>query len=131
MKVLTKLVAGMTTSAALFGAWGCGGSTSGRPSVSSSTATAKVSGTVTFKGKPATKGTLTFDGANVERKMVAPVTVEIGKDGSFSLETVVGGNVARISNIPGFNPGMDINSAQIPVEVTEGMAPLTLEFPHK
>ena len=64
--------------AALFVGWGCGG---GAPPVDSSTAEATVQGTVTARGKPVTRGVITFDPSNIERP-VGPRTAPIGKDGT-------------------------------------------------
>ncbi len=129
MTFLTRIAAGLCTSATLIGFLGCDGSTAGRPAVSSSMTKTTVTGKVMHDGKPATKGTITFNGANVERKMVSSGTSDIGPDGSFKLETVIGGNQVTVAGIPGFNPGMNIMAIQQQVEVTEGMAPLELTFP--
>src|SRR4051812_45558137 len=68
---------------------GCG---DGSESVSASTTEAKVVGKVTIKGKPATKGRVMFSAANSRRKDVAPRAAEIGKDGSYEITTLIGGN---------------------------------------
>ena len=68
---------------------GCQGST---PSVDTTTAEASVHGTITFKGKPVTKGEVAFDPSNYLRKNEASRRVEIGKDGSYSVKTLAGVN---------------------------------------
>lgn len=84
--VSCSLVAGVV---AVF-AWGCGGA--GTPPVESSRTEAKVSGTVKIRGKAATKGKVTFDPSNIRRKDVAPSTAAIGKDGTYTITTLIGEN---------------------------------------
>jgi hypothetical protein len=72
--------------------WGC----DGRPAVSSSTTEATVKGTVTVKGKPATKGTVEFDPANYQRKDAQARSAPINPDGTYTIETLVGGNTVRV-----------------------------------
>ena len=76
---------------------GCG---DGAPSVDSSTAEGTVSGKVTIRGKPATKGSIIFDPSNIKRKDAAPVTAAIGADGSYSTKTLVGVNQVTFSGPP-------------------------------
>jgi hypothetical protein len=78
-------------SALLVVALGCEGG-GGMPSTDSSTAEAKVSGKVTVNGKVASKGKVTFDPANVRRKDAKSTTVDISKDGAYSVTTLVGEN---------------------------------------
>jgi len=77
------------TSATLVALAGCG---EGAPPVSSSTAEATVHGTVTYKGKPVTEGEIRFDPTNVQRRNAPIVTAPIGKDGTYSVKTLVGEN---------------------------------------
>jgi hypothetical protein len=64
----------------------------GAPSVSSSTTEATVHGTVKYKGTPINEGQIVFDPANIQRKSAAAVSAPLGKDGSYSVKTLVGGN---------------------------------------
>jgi hypothetical protein len=78
------------------GALGLGGGC-GSPSTTSSTAEATVHGTVKLKGKLLTSGKVFFNPSNVNRKDVAAVTAEIGKDGTYTIKTLVGRNVVSVS----------------------------------
>ena len=75
--------------------WGCGG---GTPSVSSSSEKVKVKGTVTLKGKPLNGGKIIFDPANINRRDAPASTFDVGKDGTFSGETLAGENSISVSN---------------------------------
>ncbi len=74
-------------------AWGCG---EGKPSVESSTTEATVTGKVTIRGKLATRGTVSFNPANYQRKYEIPRGAEIRKDGSYTVTTLIGGNVVFV-----------------------------------
>ena len=86
----------LTTAAATalsFAACGC---SDGTPSVESSTAEAKVTGTVTVNGKHMTSGTVTFDASNIARAGAAR-TANIKSDGTYEVTTLVGKNVVRVA----------------------------------
>ncbi len=85
----------MATATVLAATWGCGG---GTPSVSSSSEKVKVKGTVTLKGKPLDRGTILFDPSNINRRDAPVATLEIGKDGTFSGETLAGENSVSVTN---------------------------------
>jgi hypothetical protein len=72
---------------------GCGDSA---PAVTSSTEEATVHGVVTIDGKPAAGGKITFKSANIARKSAPDVSADIGKDGSYTLKTLVGENQIRV-----------------------------------
>ncbi|MHC5540881.1 hypothetical protein ACYOEI_21880 [Singulisphaera rosea] len=74
---------------ALVAATGCEG---GMPSVSSSFDQATVHGTVTVKGKRVSSGKVVFDPSNVYRKQTTSASAEIGKDGTYTISTLVGEN---------------------------------------
>ena len=80
---------------AVSAALGCDGG-GGAPTLSTTTAKATVSGTVTVKGKPVKKGTINFNPANAQRKDVAPVDATIGSDGKYKVETLAGTNRVRV-----------------------------------
>ncbi|MBX6315190.1 MAG: hypothetical protein IRY99_20115 [Isosphaeraceae bacterium] len=82
------------TAAVLALGWGC----SGKPPVSSSTEEATVTGKVFIKGKPATGGKVVFDPANYQRKDVTARTADIQKDGTYTIKTLVGGNMVRVDS---------------------------------
>ena len=95
MRLSRPRMVGVTAAGVLLAGWGCGdGST---PAVSSSTTEATVSGTVTIKGKPATKGEVTFDPANVNRKSAPLATAKINEEGTYTVTTLVGSNVVRVA----------------------------------
>jgi hypothetical protein len=76
---------------------GCG---DGKPSVSTSTEEATVSGTVKAEGKLVTQGEISFDPSNYLRKNVGMKTVPIGKDGTYSIKTLAGENRVRVEGFP-------------------------------
>ena len=87
--------AGAVAFATLLALWGCD---SGAPPVSSSTAQATVHGTVKYKGSPLDSGTIQFDPANIRRRDARMVSLPlIGKDGTYTIKTLQGGNVVRFS----------------------------------
>jgi hypothetical protein len=107
----------LTTAAATalsFAACGC---SDGTPSVESSTAEAKVTGTVTVNGKPMTSGTVTFDASNIARTGAAR-TADIKSDGTYEVSTLVGTNILRV-NGPEIakNPGLGYANETIDVPV--------------
>src|SRR4051794_21185477 len=89
-------IVGLIGTWTLMAGWGCGGGGSA-PAVSSSLTEATVSGTVTIKGKPATKGDVTFDPANSQRN-VAARSAPIGADGTYTVTTLLGGNTVRVTS---------------------------------
>ncbi len=68
---------------------GCG---EGKPSVETSTTEATVKGTVKLRGKLVTRGEISFDPSNYQRKNETARRVPIGKDGSYTVKTLVGAN---------------------------------------
>jgi hypothetical protein len=94
MRPSCHCIIGLIGAWTLLAGWGCGGGSA--PAVSSSMTEATVSGTVTIKGKPATKGEVSFDPANVSRNVGAR-TAPIGADGSYTVTTLLGGNVVRVA----------------------------------
>jgi hypothetical protein len=86
----TTLLALMT----LLVVWGCE-SGGGAPPVSGSSEEVTVKGTVTIKGTPATGGELLFDPANINRRDAMPRRAKVGKDGTFTVTTLVGENMVR------------------------------------
>jgi hypothetical protein len=93
-------------------AWGC----SGTPSVTSSTAEAKVTGTVKVNGKPMTSGKVTLDPSNYARETSQPRTGEIKSDGTYEVTTLVGKNGVRVAG-PEItkNPGLGYANETIDV----------------
>jgi len=104
LRRLTGLAA--TTLLAL--GWGCGGG----PAVETSTTEATVKGTVTIKGKPATEGSVTFDPSNINRKSESPRSAPIGKDGTYSVKTLVGLNQVTFS-IPAIAKDAQLQDARL------------------
>jgi hypothetical protein len=96
-------------------AWGC----SDRPSVVSSTAEAKVTGTVKVNGKPMTSGTVTLDPSNYARKDAEPRVGEIKSSGTYEVTTLVGKNTVRVAG-PEItkNPGLGYANETIDVPST-------------
>lgn len=101
-----------TATALSVAAWGC----SGRPSVVSSTAEAKVTGTVKVNGNPMTSGTVTLDPSNYARENADPRTGEIKPDGTYEVTTLVGKNRVQVAG-PEItkNPGLGYANEAIDV----------------
>ena len=90
-----RLSAGVLAGA-LLACYGCGGS--GAPPVSSSTEEATVHGRVTLDGKPPSGGSVSFDPSNIGRKDARIASAEIGKDGSYTIKTLVGENKVSVDS---------------------------------
>ena len=111
---------------ALIAAWGCDGG-GGAPSASSSTEEATVQRTVTIKGVPAAGGEIQFDPANVNRK-VMPRTAPIGKDGTYTIKTLVGGNSVTVRG-PAIDKDLGLAANQQMVEVHPGQNTIPIRVP--
>ena len=81
--------------AALLPFAGCGGESA--PSVASTNSEASVHGTVKYKGQPLTSGEIQFDPANIRRRDATQVHAPIGKDGTYTIKTLQGGNSIHVS----------------------------------
>ncbi len=86
---IRRAIAGLST-AALLTLSGCDGGSP--PSVDTSKSEATVKGVVKVNDAPATEGEIIFDAANYQRKDVAPRSAPIGKDGTYTIKTLTGGN---------------------------------------
>jgi hypothetical protein len=76
---------------------GCG---SGAPYAESSMTEATVTGRVTTQGKPVTNGQVVFDPSNINRRSETARTVELRKDGTYEVTTLIGENRVTLA-IPG------------------------------
>ena len=115
-----------SASALLITMWGCGDD---RGAVDTTTAEAKVFGTVRVRGKPMNGGEILFDPSNYQRK-VEPRKAKIGTDGTYSVMTLQGHNSARI-----FSP-MTKKEPQLgygihTIEVQAGDNPFDIDLPPK
>jgi hypothetical protein len=97
-------------------AWGC---SDGAPSVESSTAEAKVTGTVKVNGKPMTSGTVTLDPSNYRGKEVGQRTGQIKSDGTYEVTTLVGKNLVRVSG-PEITKNPGLGYANETIDVPDG-----------
>jgi hypothetical protein len=84
---------GLLATTLFFIGWGC----SDVPPVDTSTEEATVHGIITIKGKPVTSGRVVFDPANIKRN-TEPRKADIGKDGSYSIKTMVGENIVKLES---------------------------------
>jgi hypothetical protein len=124
MRGLQQRCAPIIASATLTLAWvGCDSS-----GVSSSTTEATVSGVVTVIGKPATGGQISFNPANVARKDAPTRSAEIGKDGRYTLRTLVGRN-AVILFMPQVGRSADLLRARKTIEVNTGENTCDIDVP--
>jgi hypothetical protein len=76
---------------------GAGGGCSGAPSATGSMEEATVKGTVRVRGKPVTNGRVSFRSSNINRPTAPTKDAEIGKDGTYSVTTLVGANFVDVS----------------------------------
>src|SRR4051812_35136641 len=88
--------------------WGCG---SDAPPVDTSTTEATVKGIVTIRSKPVSEGTISFDPSNMKRKSEPVRNAKIGKDGSYTIKTLVGRNNVSVSTpVTDKDPVLQYNS---------------------
>jgi hypothetical protein len=73
-----------------------GGCNTFAPGLSGSTVEATVSGIVRVRGKPVTNGEITFRSSNVNRRGAPTKNAPIGKDGRYTITTVVGENFVMV-----------------------------------
>ncbi len=106
--------------------WGCGGDS--KPAVESSTAEAKVHGTVKARGKTVTGGEVVFNPANGARKDAAVRKAAIGKDGTYEITTLVGKNSVRISG-PALEKDPQLGYAGLSYVVKSGDNTYDIELP--
>jgi hypothetical protein len=74
---------------------GCGNPDAPRMTASMEEAT--VTGVVRIRGKPVTNGRIGFRAANINRPDVRPIDTEIGRDGRFTIKTLVGDNSVDVT----------------------------------
>jgi hypothetical protein len=109
----------LTTAAATalsVAAWGC---SDGKPSVESSTAEAKVTGTVKVYGKPMTSGTVILDPINYARANVGVRKGEIKSDGTYEVTTLVGKQRVLVDG-PEITKNPELRYANYSVDVPSG-----------
>ena len=108
-------------SAALLIQAGCGE----KPSVDSTVAEGKVTGSVKIKGKPMTAGTITLDPSNYVRSNQTVRTGVIKADGTFEVTTLIGQNTVRVAGpatvkspeLGYYNQTIDVKSAGTTLEI--------------
>lgn len=105
-----------------------GGCSGGRPSVDTSTTEATVSGIIKVRGKPVTGGKVAFDPSNVERKSEPARTAEIGKDGSYTVKTLVGMNMVSFSG-PQFAKERELQDVNTQYNVQSGEQTYNIDLP--
>ncbi len=88
---------------------------------------ARVRGTVTYQGKPMTKGTITFVSPDEKRPNA---TSAIGADGSFDLQTVEPGDGAQVGDyvVTVSGVGTDEILDYIPKTPVENKSPIPLKY---
>ena len=114
-----------------FAAWlivcaGCGGGGTSPNSGSSDEAT--VHGKVMIKGVAAKGGRIYFDPTNVSRQSAPVASAEIGKDGTYTVKTLVGENRVNVETL---ETRKDPNlSVPEPFAVQSGDNKLDVTLPH-
>ena len=127
MRYARSWVTPALASTLLVAAWGCG---SDIPAVDTTTAEAKVSGTVKVRGKPMAGGEIAFDPSNYQRKDEKPRKATIGSDGTYSVTTLQGHNSARISG-PMLKKEPQLGYGIHTIEVQPGDNTFDIELPPK
>jgi hypothetical protein len=126
MGKIHKRMAGSFITALLVVGWGCG---DGKPSVSSSSEEATVKGTVTIFGKPATGGEVQFDPSNYRRKQAPMRSTKINKDGTYSIQTLVGENTIKVLGPEAEKAKSSYTSFDLDVKSGEQTFPIVLPKP--
>lgn len=121
-----RQLAAIIPSIGLVIALGCG---DGKPSVSTSETEATVKGTVTINGKLANRGQVVFDPSNYLRKGVPARTAQVGKDGTYEVKTLVGGNSARVEGPEAEKAGATYTMFDIDVQPGENT--LNIKLPRE
>ncbi len=104
---------------------GCGDD---KPAVDTSTTEATVKGTVKLKGKLLTRGEIAFDPSNYQRKNETARRVPIGKDGSYSVKTLVGANRVSFS-VPEMARDPKLQDLSLQYDVQPGENTYDIELP--
>jgi hypothetical protein len=116
-------VAGLLMTTVIVAAWGCG---SGTVREDTTTEEATVSGTVKFKGQLLDKGEVIFNAGNSSR--AAPShKANIGKDGSYTVKTLVGENTVEVNSPIILKAGP--NMPPFTKRVTSGENKIDIELP--
>jgi hypothetical protein len=125
MEHTRRRIAGLLLTMMLIIGWGCGGAT---PPVDTSTQEATVKGTVKVKGKPASNGYVIFNPSNIKRKAESRKAT-IGKDGTYSLTTLVGENSVELQVPEAMKLGVDVPLLQYDVKSGENAYDIELPPP--
>lgn len=114
--------------AALVAGGGCGNPDA--PNVSGSTEEAAVKGTVSVHGKPVTNGEISFRSFNINRPDAPLKTAKIGKDGTYTIQALIGDNVVEVSCKEITSPkNRDLMDNEQPVMIRSGEQTLDIELP--
>jgi hypothetical protein len=103
MQHTRRRIAGTLLAAVLVVGWGC---SNGTPPVDTSTQEATVNGTVKLKGKAVGKGFVIFNPGNIGRKAESRKAT-IGKDGTYSVTTLIGENTVEVQSPEVMKAGID------------------------
>jgi hypothetical protein len=106
---------------------GCG-EEAAKPSVASSNEEVTVKGTVTFKGKPVTKGEVAFDPSNYIRKSETARRVTIGPDGVYTVKTLAGTNRVSFA-IPEMSRDPSLQDLSLQYEAPSGESTFDIKLP--
>ncbi len=108
---------------------GCGGNPSAS-SVSGSTEEVTLKGTVRVRGKAVNNGRVTFRTSNINRPNAPMKDVEIGKDGSYAVTTLVGQNFVEVSCKETLGPkNRDLIENEQMIVIQSGQSTLDIDIP--
>ncbi len=125
MKGQLRRAAALAATGLLILGIGCGDD---KPAVDTSTTEATVKGTVTLKGKPLTRGEISFDPSNYQRKHEVARRAPIGKDGSYSVKTLVGANRVSFA-VPEMSRDPKLQDLSLNYDVQPGDNTYNIELP--
>jgi hypothetical protein len=102
------------------------------PPVSGSMEEATVKGTVRVRGKPVTNGVVSFRCSNINRPKAEIREAPIGKDGTYTVKTLVGQNFVEVSCKETLSPkNRDLIENEQMVEIRSGENTLDIDIPPK
>lgn len=102
------------------------------PPISGSLEEATVKGTVRVHGKPVTNGIVSFRTSNINRPNAPLKEAPIGKDGTYTVTTLVGENFIEVSCKELFTPkNRSLLENEQMVNITSGASSLDIDIPQQ
>ena len=126
----TRCLWTLAASTTLWAVGGCGGAEkAGGGAAAAPKVEATVSGTVTVKGKAASKGRLTFEPLGANGIPTGSHVAQVSKDGAYTVTTATGSNDVTISGTG--DAAVDSSYNKMTFEVKPGSNALNVDLPLK